>query len=138
MIREAFRAILLSDAALSTAVAGSRVYPLIMPQGVRDASLVYQRISGIVDILMDGPQALRETRLQLDAWAADPDDAAALIALAETKLNGFSGIVPYGDDSPQATLQVQGVFPVNERDGYDSNAQLYREGRDYRVLWCPQ
>lgn len=136
MIREAFRAILLGDGQVSAAVAGTRIYPLMMAQGVREPSLVYQRVGGIRDILLEGVQQLRETRLQLDAWALDADAAAALITLAETRLSGYSGLVPVGDASPQQQVRVQGVFPAGERDGYESAAKLFRDGRDFRVIWC--
>lgn len=137
MIREAFRAILLGDVAVSTAVGGTRIYPGAMPQGVSEQSLVYQRTGGINETLLEEPQALRETRIQLDAWARDPDSAAALIALAEARLNGYSGLVPHGEDSPQAVCDVRGVFLDRELEGYDATAKLYRDGRDFRVMWCP-
>ena len=136
MIREAVRTILLDDVAVAAAVGGSRIYPLQMPQGVREPSLVYQRAGGIFDTLMEGPQGLRETRLQLDAWAVDSDAAAALMTLAETRLSGFSGLVTVGNDSPQAQCNVRGIFLDNEGDGYDAAAKLYRDRRDFRVLWC--
>lgn len=137
MIREAIRTILLGDAGVSAAVGGKRIYPLQMAQGVREPSLVYQRVGGVSDTLLEGPQGLRETRLQLDAWALDPDAAARLITLAETRLNGYSGVIPVGDDSPQAECKVSGLFLDNERDSYDGTAKLFRDSRDFRVLWCP-
>lgn len=141
MIREAFRAVLLGDAALNAAVASSdgsrRIYPLMMPQGVRDPSLVYQRPGGIFETTLDGPVALTTTTIQLDAWALDPDLAANLIALAAARLNGFAGVVTWGDDSPPAQCSIKGIFMERQRDGYDKDAKLYRDARDFRVLWCP-
>lgn len=136
MIREALRVILLGDVAVAAAVDSARIYPGAIPQGVRGASLVYQRAGGTFDTLLEAPQQLRETRIQLDAWATDPDTAASLIALAEARLSGYSGLVPVGDDSPQAQVNVRGIFLDNEREGYDATAKLYRDGRDFRVSWC--
>lgn len=135
MIREALRAILLGDIAVSAAVGGTRIYPLQMPQGERDPSLVYQRVGGIAETTLDGPQTVRETRMQVAAWALDPDGAAALMTLAETRLNGFSGLVPVGDDSPQQTVNIKGIFLDTEFDSYDAQATLYRDGRIFRVVW---
>lgn len=135
MIREAIRAILLGDSAVNAAVDSRRVYPLMMPQGVTDASLVYQRVGGVADTTLEGPVRLRETRLQLDAWSLSADLSATLIGLAETRLNGFSGLVAYGDDSPQAQCDVRGIFLDREFDGYDKDAQLYRDARIFRVMW---
>lgn len=137
MIREAFRAVILANGPASAAVAGSRVYPLQVPQGTREPSLVYQRIGGVPDHTLDGPAGVRETFFQLAAWALDPDAAANLIQLAEVALNGYSGVVPVGDDSPQQTVDIRGVFLERERDGYDAAAKLYHDTRDFSVLWCP-
>lgn len=136
MIREAIRTVLLSDGPTSTGVGGSRIFPLIMPQGQRADSLVYQRASGTQDVTLDGPAGYRETRMQIDAWSEDADRAARLIELARDCLNGYTGTVPVGDDSPQAQIQIKGVFAQNEFDGYDQDSKLYRDGRDFRVLWC--
>jgi hypothetical protein len=136
VIREAIRAILMGDPAVAARVDNARIYPGAMPQGTRGQSLVYQRTGGTFDTLLEEPQRLRDTRLQLDAWASDSDTAASLIALAETRLNGFSGLVPVGDDSPQAICDVRGIFLSGELEGYDAEAQLYRDGRDFRVMWC--
>ena len=133
MIREALRAVVLANPAASAALGGTRIYPLQMPQGVRDPSLVYQRVGGSPDETLDGPVALRETRWQFDAWAKDPDQAAALMAVVEPVLNGFTGQVAVGP----LTCNIKGMFLDNEADGYDPAAKLYRERRDFVVFWCP-
>lgn len=135
MINEAIRTVLLADAAVSAAVDGKRIYPLMMQQGVRQPSVVYQRISGRFDTTFDGPVVLRETTFQFDAWATDPDAAASLITKVEKALAGYSGAVSIGSDSPQQVVNIRGVFLRRERNGYDGAAKFYRDARDFAVMW---
>lgn len=137
MIREAFRNVLLADATVSTMVDGTRIFPLMMPQGVRKPSLVYQRVGGANDLTMEGPAGIRETVMQVAAWALDPDQAARVIGAAEARLNGYSGLMPWGDDSPQAEADFRLITLDRERDGYDAAAKLYHDSRDFTVMWCP-
>jgi hypothetical protein len=132
-LRPGLRAYLLADAAISTAVGGARVYPLRLPQGQLLPSVVYQRVSGQGVHHNQGPSVLTRPRLQIDCWAADPDAAAALADLVKERLDGFRGPMPFGADSPPATVTVQGIFFEDERDLFDADAQLYRVSRDYWV-----
>lgn len=132
-MRQALRVILLGDTAIAAQVA-TRVYPLVMAQGERGDSLVYQRISGFGEPTLSGPNGLVETRFQIDAYAVDIDRAAALADLVKARLDGYSGIVPYGEDSPAATVNVRGIFfDAGPRDSFESDQLLYRVGQDFMV-----
>ena len=130
-LRPGLKAYLLADSAVSAAVGGARIYPLQLPQDVTQPSIVYQRVSGQGSHHMQGPSSLTRPRLQIDCWADNPDDAAALADLVKVRLDGFRGTIPYGSDSPQATVNVQGVFFEDERDLFDAATTLYRTSRDY-------
>lgn len=125
-IRQALRAFLLADAAIATAVGGGRIYPLVLPQGVREASLVYTKVSGIGDYHMEGASGLARPRFQIDAWAPTADAADALGRLVKERLDGHRGVF--------GATAVQGAFCDMEREGYDAEAQLYFSGRDY-MIW---
>jgi len=129
-IRPALRAFLLADAAISSAVGASRIYPIVLPQGIKLASVVYTRISGAGDHHMTGPSWLASPRLQIDAWAPTGDAAASLANLVKECLDGYQGVMGSGGFA----VTVQGVFFDGERDDYDADTTMYRVSRDY-FIW---
>jgi hypothetical protein len=133
-LRPGLRAYLLGDTDLSSAVGGERVYSILLPQGQKAASVVYSKISGIGEHHMQGPSGLARPRIQLDCYATDQDIAVALGGLVKGRIDGFRGEMPYGMDSPQASVTVLGVFFDMDREIYDDAAGLYRVSQDY-LIW---
>lgn len=133
-IRLALRALLLADSDVSAAVGGNRIYPAILPQGIVDPSIVYNRISGLGDQHSEGPSGLSRPRMQIDCWARTAADAASLANLVKDALDGYRGPVQWDDDSPGNTITIQGVFYDSERDIYDADAKLFGVSRDY-FIW---
>lgn len=127
-LRPALRAFLLADGAIA-AVVGTRVYPLRMPQGETQASIVYTRVSGEGDYTMQGPTGYARPRIQIDAWASSANAAVALSNLIRDRLDGFRGVMGSGADA----ITVRGVFVADEREGFDEAANLHRSGRDYFI-----
>jgi hypothetical protein len=133
-IRPALRSFLLADAAISTAVAGARVYSARLPQGQRLASIVYTRVSGIGDYHMQGASGLGRPRFQIDAWAPLQDDATALANLVKDRIDGFRGVMADDASPPAVTpVTVQGAFQVDEREDYDATVELHRVSRDFEI-----
>lgn len=131
-IRVGLRAYLLDDAGIAVIV-GTRVYPIIMPQGVVQPSIVYTRVSGVGDNHMEGPSGLSRPRFQVDCWAQSIDVAVTLANLVKERIDGFRGTWLWGEDSPAEGIVVQGVFYAMEREDFDSEAGMYRVSRDYFV-----
>ena len=131
-IRPALRAFLLADAGIAAMVGAERIYPLVLPQGVTQPSIVYSRITGFGDHHMQGASGLTRPRLQIDAWAAAADDATDLADLVKARLDGFSGALTAGAE----TVEVQGVFFDSEREDYEKDLKLYRISRDYLVWFA--
>lgn len=127
-IRPALRTFLLADTGIA-AVVGTRVYPIKIPQGINQASIVYTRISGQGIYHMGGPSGLAMPRYQLDAWAPKADDATTLANLIKDRIDGFRGVMGSG---PMA-VTVQGVFLLDEREDYDDTVNLHRMSRDYAI-----
>lgn len=125
-IRPALRAFLLADSAIATAIGGARIFPVRLPQGERGVSIVYSRISGFGDQHMAGPSGLSRPRFQIDAWAANQDDAATLANLIKDRIDGYRGLMD--------TVPVQGVFFVDEREDYQQDIDMHRMSRDY-LIW---
>jgi Protein of unknown function (DUF3168) len=131
-IRVGLRAYLLDDAAIA-AIVGTRVYPIVLPQGQVQTSIVYTRISGFGDNHMLGPSGLSRPRIQIDCWSQSIDTAAQLANLVKERIDGFLGTWLWGEDSPEEAIVVQGVFYENEREDYDDVSKLYRVSRDFFV-----
>lgn len=125
-IRPALRTFLLADMDISDAVDGERIYPVVLPQGVTDPSIVYNRISAIGDHHMQGASGLTRTRMQVDAYATTHDAAASLADAIKEVLDGYRGLM--------GSVTVQGVFFDTEREDYQDDVKLYRVSRDY-FIW---
>jgi hypothetical protein len=133
-VRSALRAYLLGSGAISSAVGGERIFPIRLPQGVVQPSIVYTRISGEGDYHNQGSSGLMRPRVQIDCWAQTADVATSLANLVKVRIDGYRGGWPYGSDSPQAEIQVHGVFHEGEREQYDDAMKLYGISRDY-FIW---
>lgn len=132
--RAGLKQYLLDDGTISGLVS-SRVYPVTLPQGVRETSIVYHRISETESLHMQGPSGLVAARFQIDAISKTADGAANLADAIKERLNGFAGTITFGSDSPPSgEIKVQGVFISTGSDDYDAESQLYRMTRDY-VFW---
>ena len=133
-LRPALRAFLLADADIAAAVGSSRVFPVVLPQEQNgQTSIVYTRISGRGDHHMQGPSGLDRVRVQVDAWAVEPDAADELARAVKARLDGYLGPMPM-DGSPPVEVTVQGVFLDSARDDYDSNAKMHRVSQDF-MIW---
>lgn len=128
--RPGVRELLVSDSGVNT-LAGTRVYPLKAKQGETRPQIVYQRTTAIAEHTLSGPASLGTTRFQIDAWAQDIDTANALANAAKFRLDGYSGTVAYGTDSPQAEVTFYGIFFDREFEDFDNEAKMYRVSRSY-------
>lgn len=131
-VRPGLRAYLLADGAIA-ALVGTRVYPVILPQGVTATSIVYSRISGQGDHHMQGASGLSRPRIQIDCWSLSADHAASLALAVKERIDGFRGAMPWGASSPQDSAEVLAIFFESERDDYDPDSKLYRVSHDYLV-----
>lgn len=132
-LRPGLRAYLLADAALSALVV-TRVFPVKLPQGQLNPSVVYSRISGVGDHHMRGPSGLARPRIQIDCWAVSADLSSQLARLVKNRIDGFRGEMEFGSNSPKDSLTVLGVFFDSERDFYDDGNEMYRVSQDY-FIW---
>lgn len=130
-IRGPLRGFLLEDSTIATLV-GTRIYPKVLPQGRRDTSLVYNRISMVGDHHMQGASGLVSVRMQLDAWAETADQAYELAAAVKYRIDGYRGPMSSVESPPQV-VDVQGVFFQTARDDVDADRHLFRESWDYML-----
>lgn len=129
--RPGLRAHLLADPAIA-AIVGDRIYPVHLPQGMRAACIVYNRVSEIETTHSKGPSALVSTRFQFDAVSASVDEACALADAVKERLGGFAGAITY---APGGVLNVGGILFDNGRDAaFEGDLDLYQVSRDF-IVW---
>lgn len=132
-IRPAIRQILLNDPTLNAYVGGTRIYPVLLPQGVTAPSVVQNLITEASDYHTQGPSGLGAARVQIDCWALTADQSVVLGDMVHDELSGFSGIVTWGSNSPPSDLLIRGIFKDQGRDDYDPVSKLYSRRRDFMV-----
>jgi hypothetical protein len=77
-----------------TALIGTRIYPLQLPQNAKYPAVAYQQISGPRIHAMGTDPGMTYPRYQFTCWGDDHDDAAAIakqIRLAFTNYSGTMG-----------------------------------------------
>jgi hypothetical protein len=127
-LRPALREFLLGDSNIAALVV-ARVFPVVLPQGTKLASVVYTRISGQGDYTMQGPSGYARPRIQIGAWAPKADDAVILANRVKDRLDGYAGAMGSGGN----VVTVQGVFMSDEREQYDDVVQMFGVSRDYFI-----
>ncbi|MBR1193236.1 DUF3168 domain-containing protein [Bradyrhizobium sp. AUGA SZCCT0160] len=127
-IRPALREFLLGDANISALVV-TRVFPIVLPQGVKLASVVYNRISGAGDYDMQASTGYVRPRFQIAAWAPGADAAVTLAGRLKDRLDGYRGVMGSGGSA----VTVQGVFMADEREMFDDAVQMYGVMRDWFI-----
>lgn len=123
-IRPALRAALLLESDITDLVE-SRIYPVLAPQGERRPLIVLTRVSEGEDFVLKGPSGLLQTRVQIDCWAATPDEASALAEAVRARLHGLSGV--------WLGITISGAFAGSIREDQDRETHAFRVGRDYMV-----
>jgi hypothetical protein len=110
---EALHALLAADAAVA-ALAGSRIYPNLVPAAASYPAIAYQRISGRRVHSQTGPSGLAAPRVQITSLAASYAQADALGQAVRQALDGYVGTV--------AGVELQASFIENEEDDHYNSA----------------
>lgn len=106
-------------------IAGTRVYPLLIPQNAAMPALAYRRVSTVSDEAHGSDPGLEAARFQLDALARTYRDAIALRDAVRLALKGFKGLL--------GTVPVQAVLWLSSWDDYDEDLELFRQTMDIRI-----
>lgn len=119
VIEEALSAHLLADANVS-ALAGTRGYPLLIPQDGDLPAWAFQKISGARLYSHDGPSGIAWPRFQITCQAASYSAAKALVNAIRGSLEGYAGTMGGAGGVP-----VRGIFVDGEVDGYGFDTGTY-------------
>lgn len=110
-------------ARLGSTAAGSRVYPLKLPQNPTLPAVTYHEISaGKVHAMGQDSNVVR-VRVQLDSWAGSYSAVRSLATEVKAALSRFKGSA--------GGVTVQDVFENNEIEFYESDTQLHRVSHDF-------
>jgi len=128
-IGQALKARLTGYAGLS-ALIGSRVYPLRLPQGATLPAVTYQRISNLYLSSHDNAGGTARPRFQFNCWGLTYASAQAVNIQLRAALNGYKGTVTVGLE----TLRIQGALIADEREDADPDSGLWWISADY-FIW---
>jgi hypothetical protein len=104
-----------------TALVGTRIYPVIMPQGATKPAVTYQLISGIRESAMVADPGLVTSRYQFTAWATTNLVARNVIKQVRLALERYSSGI------------MANAFIETEYDVFDEEAILHGRGLDVIV-----
>jgi len=121
----------------TTPVPGNRIYALRAPQNVTAPFVVYQRIAGERDHHLKGASGIVQARFLIDVYDREYHASRLLAADIEDVLDGYSGIVAFGNDSPQETIKVAAITCQSDVDLMDESDEpfLYRVSTDYLITY---
>lgn len=104
--------------ALLDGLVSSRVFRNQAPLGTATPYIVFAKIVGVPVNHLGGTDGTKNTRFQLDAWAADADAAEALMNSIKAAFEPFEGVYVQIGDNP---------------DLYDDDVKLHRASTDFSV-----
>lgn len=104
--------------ALLDALVSSRVYRNAAKEGATVPYIVFSKIAGTPVNHLGGTDGTKNTRYQIDCWAADADAAETLLNAVKTAFEPYEGTYIQTSDNP---------------DLYDDDAKLHRASADFSV-----
>lgn len=110
----------------ASTAAGSRIYPLMLPQNPTYPAVTFQQISAIATHAMgqDGP--ITRIRMQVNSWGSTYATARSLAGEVEALLKRFRGTA--------AGIVILDVLLDNELETFESDTQTRRVVQDYSVF----
>lgn len=118
----------LSGYAGLTALVGTRIYPVTMPQGVTYPAVTYRKVSGLAEyVLGQHVPELYNPRYQFDAWGTSYSSVKSVAEQIKAALGGYSGLM-----GGASGVRVIGSWIVNEIDLYESDTGVYHTAVDVR------
>lgn len=108
----------LSGASGVSTIVGSRVYPLVIPQGAALPAVTYTRISGPLEMSLSGGAGLESVRVQIDAWSTTYASAKSLAAAIRAAMLAATAFK---------------VASVSDRDLFEDETSVFRVSADFTV-----
>lgn len=114
-----------------SALVGTRIYAVKLPQNVTYPAVTFQVISGLPRThLMGSDDALAAPRVQVSAWDTSLTDAIAVADQIKAALQDYTGTM--GGDGG---VTVQRIFIESEQiDIYDPETEVHNIAQDF-IIW---
>lgn len=130
MIEQAFRGLLAANTGL-TALVGSKIYPLVVPQGIPYPALVYLLVSKVPNNeacqgegSSENPQ---QVRMQVSVYAERYEQIVAIDEAVRGAIDHFKGTL--------GNTQISSLRFLSARDLYEQQALVFHRAIDYRIIY---
>lgn len=115
----------------------SNVYFMEAPQGNAGPFVIIQRTDSSRWRSINGPSGIAQAYIQIDTYAPGYIAAKTLAGQIESALDGYTGKVYYGENSPQDYVLIGGISLQNDLDNLDQTDEpkLYRNISTFLVTY---
>lgn len=122
---------------LKSLVTDEKVYALRAPDNIAPPFIIFQRVDTERWRDINGPSGVAQASIQIDCYASEYYETKDLAATVETALDGFSGTLYYGDDSPQDFIEFGGISLQSNSDLLDQEEQdnIFRDTASYLITY---
>ena len=127
-IEEAIYSYLSGHAGL-TALTGTRIYPLVMPQNTILPAVTFSKVSGPRVHAMQKDTSTAYPRFQVSCWGSAYKQAKEVAAQVRAALQDYKGTM-----GGAGGVAVGGVFLEDENDLYEPGTQVYHVALDF-IIW---
>lgn len=122
---------------LLNALAPDKVFALRAPDNQKGTFVIFQRVDSQRWRSINNPSGIAQADMQIDVYSEGYYDAKTLAGSIENALDGFSGTVYHGNNSPQDFVVIGGITLQNDVDILDQEDDpvLYRNSARYTVTY---
>jgi len=126
MIEKAINTLMENDAGIG-ALAGNRIYPVILPQNATQPCITYQRDGSERSSTFNSGQIdFVGATFQIDAWGESYSAARTLGDAIRSALMNYSGTV--------ASVAINNIRMIADLDQYEDEPKLYRHSMSF-IVW---
>lgn len=120
-------------------LAGSdtKVYALRAPKDAPGPFIIFQRVDSSRFRSINNPSGVAQATIQIDCYAREYYAAKEMGLTMENLLDGYMGVVYYGDDSPSEFVDIAGISLQGDADILDDTDEpfLYRSTNSYLITY---
>lgn len=115
----------------------NKCFVIKAPDNEQGNFIVFQKIDSTRWRSINAPSGIAQDFMQVDIYSQDIYTAKDNAAIIEGILDGFRGIVSYGDNSPQETIKIGGISLQNELDLIEQEEELslFRVSQTYLITY---
>ncbi len=111
-----------------TALVGTKIYPLQIPQNVNVPAVVYQLISQERMHSLGGDKGMTSPSMQLTSYATTYNTAKNVAEQVRIALQNYTGTMGSG-------VTIQSVLMTSEFDGYESDTLYYFVEQEFKIYY---